>query len=281
MRKDHGLNPLRTLTARDHLVLHNVGCYRYLTSAQVARLHFRTHKGAHRRLRHLAAAGFLHRFRAAEATRAGFQSWWYCLSRAGARIASTGASLLVVPTRHPRSLWFLIHHASVTDFRLWLHEAWAGMVGFSYDYLPSHAGGKGHPALPLGADGLLFPDGAFSLTKGERTALFFLETDRGTEPLTGKHPSAITRKVTAYRRAFDTQAEAHLVGFLPAAVSGFRILWVVPDAARQARLVELAQQRDLSPLVWVATARLTQERGRLDTKAWTVTKPDDLHALSE
>jgi hypothetical protein len=274
-------------TDRDRSLLRDVWRYRYLTSRQVTRLHFTHHKVAQRRLRQLTTAGFLHRFSPTDANRAGFRTWWYCLARAGAHIASrdSGVSLGVAlpPTRRPRTLWFLAHHSQTTDFRLWLHEACQAPSGFSYDYLPSYGDTNGRPALPLGGtSGALFPDGAFTLTRGDRSALFFLEVDRGTEPLTGKHPNAIARKLTAYRTAYDSGAEAHLAGLFPGAVvSGFRILWVVPDAARQARLVELAGRLDLAPLVWVATARLTQDRGKLDTKAWAVTTTNDLHALNE
>jgi hypothetical protein len=281
-----------SLTDRDTRLLQDTGRYRYLTSAQVARLHFSHLKVAQRRLRQLVTAGLLRRFHPSEATKAGFQTWWYALTRPGARevSATTGLPLAVVlpPTRQPRTGGFLAHHTQTTDFRIWLHEACTPTSGFSYSYLPSYdettVNGRRsrRAALPLpGSPGSLVPDGVFTLTHRDRSALFLLELDRGTEPLTGRHPNAIERKLQAYRTAYDTHAEDHLASLFHASLTGFRILCLVPDPARQARFLELAHRLDLAPLVWVTTTNLTQERGRLDTKAWAVTSTTDLHALTE
>jgi hypothetical protein len=108
-----------------------------------------------------------------------------------------------------------------------------------------------------------------------------LEIDRGTEPLTGKHHSSIARKLLAYREAYDAKAEEHLAATLQASVTGFRLLCVVPDEDRQARFVELAEQLDLAPLVWVTTHHVLQDRGKLDTPCWAVRSPTDRHALTE
>jgi len=117
---------VQRVTLRDVAILRDVGQYRYLTSAQVLRLHFGSRKVAQRRLRALTTVGLLHRFSPAEAHRAGFRTWWYALSRAGARHLSTleGFPLAAVlpPTRPPSTLGFLAHHALTTDFRIWLHE---------------------------------------------------------------------------------------------------------------------------------------------------------------
>lgn len=281
-----------TLTLRDRALLCDTWRYRYLTSGQVARLHFSHPKVAQRRLRQLVAAGFLRRFHPSEATKAGFQTWWYALTRPGAREVSAATGLPVAavlpPTRQPRTLGFLVHHTQTTDFRLWLHEACTPSSGFSYAYLPSYdettSNGRRscRAALPLpGSPGSLVPDDVFTLTHGDRSALFLLEVDRGTEPLTGHHPNAIERKLLAYRTAYDTHAEDHLASVFGADLTGFRILCLVPDAARQARFLELAHRLDLVPLVWVAMTSLTQDRGRLDAPAWAVTSTTDLHALTE
>jgi hypothetical protein len=231
--------------------------------------------------------GFLQRFAASEARRAGFQTWWYTLSRAGARQVSAHIGMrlsdTLPPTRAPRTLGFLAHHALTIDVRLWLREACASAPGFAHRVLSSFAPrGEGRRAvLPLPDGRVVLPDSAVLLTKGSRHALFALEVDRSTEPLTGTHPSSLARKLIAYREAYDTRAEAHFAALFHARVTGFRVLCVVPDDARQRRLVELAARLDLTPLVWVTTHARMQERGRLDAPIWAVTEPNDLHALSE
>lgn len=274
-------------TDRDHQLLRDVWQFRYLTSAQVTRCHFRSQKVAQRRLRALTAAGLLRRFAPVEARHAGFQTWWYTLSRAGARHVSKAQGLplaaVLPPTRIPQSFGFLTHHALVTDFRLWLHEAATSAPEFSTHFLSSAPPrGEGRrAALPLPSGRAVLPDGAFVLTRGDRHALFLLEVDRGTEPLTGRHPSSLARKLAAYRDAYDAQAEAHLAALFQVSVRGFRILCVVPEEKRQRRLVELAAQLDLAPLVWVTTHAVLAERGRLERACWAVRPEDRLHALSE
>ena len=282
------MNPI---TARDVALLRDTWQYRYLTSHQVARLHFGSQKVAQRRLRKLTGAGLLQRFCPAEAKRAGFQTWWYCLSRPGARLISSNERLplnaVLPPTRHPRTLGFLAHHALLTDFRVWLYEACANMPGFTYRFIPSYEEAtidgrrERRAAISLGTDRVLFPDGALVLTKADRHALFFVEIDRGTEPLTGKHPNAIERKLTSYRAAYDASAEEQFAHRVQATVQGFRLLCIVPDETRQARFIDLAERLDLAPLVWVTTAQHTQAPGKLDTTMWTVTPAGDRHALTE
>lgn len=273
-------------TPRDSAILRDVGQCRYLTSAQLARLHFASPKVVQRRMRALTSMGLLQRFAPSEARRAGFRTWWYALSCAGARLVSEAQELplaeVLPPTRMPRTLGFLAHHALVTDFRLWLAEACASTPEFALRYLPGDTPrGTGQRAvLPL-PGGRVLPDGAFVLSRGARHALFVLEADRGTEPFTGTHPSSLTRKLLAYREAYDTRAETHLADLLQARVRGFRILCLVPDEDRQRRLVGLAAQLDLAPLVWVTTHQVVQERGRLERACWAVSPEDRLHALSE
>src|SRR5436305_8972488 len=95
-----------SLTPRDHNLLRDTEQYRYVTAAQIARLHFGRHqKLAQRRLRILTRAGLLRRFHPVEATRTGFRTWWYCLTRTGAHhVTEPPAS---VPTRPPASWGFL------------------------------------------------------------------------------------------------------------------------------------------------------------------------------
>lgn len=278
---------VRSVTTRDLQLLEDIWRYRYVTSRQVTRLHFGNHKVAQRRLRALTTAGLLQRFHPSDSLRAGFHAWWYRLARAGARYVSNAGHLplaaVLPPTRAPRTLAFLAHHALVTDFRLWLGEACASAPGFAHRFLACEAprGEGSRVALPLQSGRVVLPDGAFVLTRADRCALFVLEADRGTEPLSGRHPSSIARKLAAYQEAYDTRAEAHLAALVQASVCGFRVLFVVPDRERQERIVALAEHLDLAPLVWVTTHHVLQERGRLDLACWAVRPTDRLHALSE
>lgn len=127
----------------------------------------------------------------------------------------------------------------------------------------------------------LVPDGAFTLKQGERAALFFLEVDRGTEPVTGRHPSAVERKLTRYRAAYEARGEEKFERLFQTRFNGFRILCIVPHQARRDAFIHLARRLDLAPLVWTTTTNLLEGQGNPDAKRWSVTKPGDLHRLSE
>jgi len=261
------------MTERDHHILDDIARYHYLTAAQVARLHFgRQHKLAQRRLRILTQAGLVRRFHPPEATRAGFRTWWYCLTRAGARHVSEPR--VIVPTRPPATLGFLAHHTQTVDFLVWLREACNASDGFSHRLLTD-------AALAIPGRRRIIPDATILLAKGERQALCCLELDRATEPLRGTHQNALTRKLTAYRAAYDARAEHALAEQCGAPLTGFRVLIVTSDDTRPARIVALAEQLDLAPLVWVTTSALTQEPGKLDARAWRVRPGEDQHALTE
>ena len=102
---------------------------------------------------------------------------------------------------------------------------------------------------------LLVPDGVFTLEReDDRWALFLLEVDRGTEPLTGRHRSSIEGKFTMYRDGFDARGEERYAALFDAELRGFRILCVVPDEKRRDGFLRLAARMDLEPLVWVSTS---------------------------
>lgn len=276
MRRPH-------LTPRDLAVLRDVWLYRYVTSAQVSRLHFGHLKLAQRRLRLLVERRLLVRFRA-EPSRVGFGEWWYRLAQGGAPLVDAGATL---PTRVPRSLGFLAHHALVTDARIWLREACA-RSGFGYGFVPSYdevrESGRRRARIALSVVGhqrLLVPDGAFTVERDGRCALFLLEADRGTEPLTGRHPSAIERKFVLYRDAFEARAEEHYARLLGQAVEGFRVVCLVPSVARRDGFLRLAERLDLAPLVWVGLNELVRAPGDLSARCWASAPGGPLRALVE
>ena len=264
------------------VVLREVWLFRYVTSALVARGLCWNRKVAQRRLRVLALEGLLDRFRVD--ARRGFGEWWYRLSRSGARLVGEleGLELGVVlpPKRRPRSLGFLSHHAEVLEFRLWLREACVD--GFSCQFVPEfeEAGGRRRVAWES-PDGVLVPDGAFVLERNSRPALFLLEVDRGTEPFTGGHRSSIARKLLRYRSLFDSRGYSVFEELFERSFTGFRVLCVVPDVARQSGFLRLAEREDLVPLVWVAVGEELGELGSLDLSCWKTSVSCDGRCLGE
>jgi hypothetical protein len=211
---------------------------------------------------------------------------------AGARVVAEAAEVpageLHRPPRGERGGRHLVHHALVTDFRIWLREGCAASAGlFGYEFIPGYEEVRDGPrrsrriAVGLSGGRYLIPDGVFSLVRRDgRTALFTLEVDRGTEPLTGSHENAVARKLLRYREAFEAGADRAYSQLLARAFSGFRILCLVPGEQRQGAFLRLAEQAHMQPLVWVAPLEIVRSTGHLDDPVWRERRGGELLPLS-
>lgn len=282
------------LTARDRRILRDIWLYRYLRTPQVTRLHFSNQKLAQRRMRRLVEGGFVERFRADDAVRAGFRTWCFRLSRKGARVVASSEGLpvrgVIPSSRAPRRLRFLDHHSMTVDFRIWLREGCEASRGrFGYRFVPSYEevreNGVRRRRTVLDVPRLkthLVPDGVFVLeTRDARSSLFVLEIDRGTEPLTGSHPSAIERKLDLYSVGFESNSDAAYEQLFGVKFSGFRVLCLVPDSRRADGFLKLAKKCDLQPLVWVGLDDVVRGRGDLNKKWWRAESGGPMRALTE
>lgn len=282
------------LTDRDRRVLVDLWRFRYLTTTQLCRLHFSHPKLAQRRLRRLAQGGLVSRFRTAEAATSGFRMWSHHLAGRAVPLVADAlglpASRLSHPTKPPRSIAFLFHHILLTDFRIWLREGCQASAGvFGYRFVPAyeetrHDGIRARRVVLQvpGHSRTLVPDGVFSLDRSDgRRALFCTEIDRGTEPVAGRHPSAIEHKLLTYRAAFEARAERSYETLFHHSFTGFRVLFLVPDEARAASILKLAAKIELDPLVWLATHSLVDRPGRLGDEAWRCEPGGPLHTLKE
>jgi hypothetical protein len=187
------------VTERDVDLLLSLYKYRYLTSSQVRRLHFPSQQTANRRIRALEVALYV-----GAAFVPGLEERLLCLRRKGADVVAE--RLRVVPEKlgwkknlgMPKDPYFVRHFAAVNDFRIALTTACEArddllLLGF----IPESEGVR----TPKGMvrkylrdvvsdvrspnDTITHtPDGVFALQKNGKSALFFLEIDRGTETIT-------------------------------------------------------------------------------------------------
>jgi len=269
------------LVGRDLQILEAIGAVRYATSQQIMRLYFSNLKVAQRRLRVLVQAGMLERFRISDEHHAGFHRWFYRLTRRGFNLASKACKAQPGPVtlqkRAPSSTSFIAHHQLTTDFRIWIREACLRMEPqWSYSFLSSYSEirwmGRRRRLVALdvpGSERLLIPDGVFRIESPDGySALFFLEIDRSTEPLRGRHRSSIKHKLELYSRAFDFALEEYFRKHLGSSEDGFRVICLVPEPRRAIGFLEIARQVDLAPLVWVATHDILEQRGDLSAEVW-------------
>lgn len=214
----------RTLAILDTLLK-----VRLATGCQLERLHFAdvSRRQATGVLARLVDQRLLVRLpRVIGGERAGSAGFTYGLDVAGRRLTEPNR-----PGRYRRP-WsvgtpFLAHTLAVTEVFVRLVEAerTSALKAIRFDTEPA----CWRPfAGPGGARTVLKPDAFLVATVDGFADRWFLELDRGTESRT-----TLARKCDLYRSYWQTGTEQHRSQVFP------RVLWLVPDEARQATLIDV------------------------------------------
>jgi hypothetical protein len=220
----------RQMSDRDWLVISTLARVRVATGHQLRRLHFAdvSARQARSGLAGLVSRRLLARLpRVVGGVRAGSAGYVYVLDVAGQRLtrAATGRAQRPWPVGTP----FLAHSLAVTELYVQLSEATRTMSS-SADLVDFRA----EPACwrdftgPGAARIALKPDAEVVLGVGRYYEdCWFIEIDRATE----SRPT-LARKLQRYVQYWQTGREQTKAGVFP------RVLWIVPDAARHAVLID-------------------------------------------
>lgn len=282
--------PPHVLTPRDIQVVLDVHRFRYLSTSLIEMLHFPSRRMANRRLQMLTAHGYLERFRVPAVVGQGGQDYVYCLSREGAALVaarldlSRDAPSLRRRKAKPHEHLFMDHLLEINLFGACLEVALVGERVFLTTFLAEYStAGNGarrrrratEDVVPDPHDPsrslVVAPDAAFVLEGREgRRALFFLESDRGTEKILSSRYRDFTDKMIAY------------IGYLKGggfkrygeAFSGFRVLVVTTSRTRLANLRRACASLGLERLVWFTTKSQVTPEGVLG-RIWQMADPCD------
>lgn len=283
------------LTERDHELLVSLLKYRYLSTSQVQRLHFPSEQTATRRLRLLETAGFIATFKSIASV-----DRLASLARRGAEVV---AERLAVPIgelrwdakrKQPKDYLFLKHFLAAADFRIVLTQACAAhpdlrLLGFIPDHVSDGAAGgdlKKHvrdvttDAMDPGQKISHAPDAVFALQRGESSALFFLEIDRGTEVLSNPD-RGVLKTVRFYLSSLVSGGYQRYQGEFGFAhpFRAFRALFVVPSAERLENIRQICGTSSFNPdhakrFLWLSTDDALIDPGLL-TREWLSLDPSD------
>jgi hypothetical protein len=283
------------LTERDRDLFVSLVNFRYLSAAQVQRLHFASEQTTARRLRLLASAGYIELF-----TPTASAERLVALERKGAEVA---ADHLGVPfdelgwsakREQPKDYLFLKHFLAASDFRIALTASCAARSDTRLlAYIPEHVadGGTGttlqRHIRDLAVDAMdpkrklsHTPDGVFALERNGTAALFFLEVDRGTEVLS--HPErGVLKAIRFYLSLLVSggyqryQAEFGLAHPFRA----FRTLFVMSSAERLRNMRGTCGTIAFNPehakrFIWLATDEVLGNATLLD-REWVSLAPSD------
>jgi Replication-relaxation len=81
-------------------------------------------------------------------------------------------------------------------------------------------------ASEIAVSGGIIPDATIILRKGDKSALFFVEVDNGTEPVTSAAGYSLAKKLGQYAAYFDGEYERDFAWVGP--LRGFRVCLIVP-----------------------------------------------------
>lgn len=215
----------RHLSDRDWAVIGTLARVRVATARQLERLHFADVSRRQTRsvLASLVARRLLARLpRVVGGVRAGSAGYVYVLDVAGQRLTHSHGGRI----QRPWSVGtpFLAHSLAVTELLVGLHEAACASDGAMrlVDFLAEP--GCWRPVAP---GVMLKPDAEVVMQLGSYEDRWFIELDRATESRT-----TLDRKLARYVAHWHTGREQAATGVYP------RVLWVVPDAARHAVLID-------------------------------------------
>ena len=111
------------------------------------------------------------------------------------------------------------------------------------------------------------PDGVFGIRDevANKTVIFFLEVDRGTEPKTSTKPGRISirGKIDAYKSLFSQGGYKRYEQLWSTTLRGFRLLFLTHDASRLASLCRLTAQLAPAEFVWLSDRSSLLTRGAL------------------
>lgn len=252
-------------------VLTDLADYRMLSLSQVAHLHFGGKRAARRRMQQLLEDGLVDLLPGTSGTGGGRPENTYGLSRVGLQLLKskavlderitfeqTGGSILLQQISHQLLLgWFRVHlvHVCRTIPRL----ACRLMTCNS----PTMLNPESEISLVRAVirsrndsrDVHFTPDAVFIVTDTEleRSVLFFVEVDMGTEPLASDERGNISEKILRYKEYFASKAYKHYEDVWGVGLNGFRLLFLASTHSRAESLCGTIRRMSPAGFVWVTS----------------------------
>ena len=253
-------------------LLTDVADYRMLSLSQIAHLHFSGKRAARRRMQQLVRERLVELLPGPPAQGGGRPENVYGLSKGGLQFLKAqsvledglafeqvGGGNLSHQTAHQFLLsWFRVHllHVCRTVPRLACRH-----FPFNSPFIldPETLAPLVRDEVALGDDTApvrFIPDGAFILTDVTRrkSVLFFLEVDRGTEPLSSDDGGDIRDKVSRYKQYFRCQGYKRYETHGGAPLNGFRLLFLTDSDPNHRRLCNALRTMGAPGFVWAASA---------------------------
>lgn len=280
------------LTERDVQLLVDIYKMRYLSIAQIQRLHFPSEQTTYRRLRVLRATGHVQMFSSPN-----IDSSIVHLDKAGANVVAGQLEVDLdqlrwkETSRTPKDYYFLRHFLAINDFRIVLQQACAAspirLLGFipeSYGEQTSKGGVTKYirdavcdiknKSETVGHT----PDAVFALERDGKAALFFLEIDRGTETVSDAQKGVLKCVRFYLNYLADAKYQRYTRDFGCGEFKGFRALIITTAEQRLKNCRDAAKLLDFpvqgKRFIWVSTYERIEKDGPLGS-VWQSLDTDD------
>lgn len=291
------------ITKGDIELLSHITEYKFLTVKQLVALSQRSIQVIRRRLRFLTDEGFIASFERGLGQGPGRReniivATEKCLEHLGGHgLISDHAAYVTDKTSDSIFLdhdllvnWFLIHLVQITreEPRLKIQHLTTSshsLKGGSADQplLMERFAVGGSPDETI----TMIPDGVFVITDeaSEKSLLFFLEVDMGTETLqsTKQTPGDVRQKIINYQNLFRGNQYKRYEKIFDVDLNGFRLLFITNTLVRMKAISNLVQQMPPSDFIWVTdqeqmfshgvSAEIWAKGGRYDKKAESILGP--------
>lgn len=269
------------LNKNDVELLTQLAEYRLLTVSQLAALRARSLQGVRRRMRWLEQEQLL------RATTRGFghgrgrPEKLISLADAGVdllrrrellpaevRTEQVTADGVASPEHQLLTNWFRIH---LVQMERTIPRLAVEFLSPTSPLLPPSPDGSPGVSERVAVDGgrhepiRFTPDGVFSIAdrESEKTLLFFLEVDMGTETLASpaRHQRDVRQKVINYQAYFRSGGYKRYQSVWNRELNGFRLLFLTSSAGRLADLCRLVQEMPPADFIWLTDERRMFEQG--------------------
>lgn len=263
--------PKFKFVTRDGNILVDIYKHKYLTVSQIYGLHFPSLQTAYRRMRLLKKSDYIGSFSVPNIDESIF-----ALTSKGLQIVAgiLGVDKNELKTAEaktkPHDYYFMRHFIAINDFRIALRQACerssVKLLGFIPDYYGEKTDKGGivkyirdvtcdisHARESVSHT----PDGVFALEKDGKTALFFLEIDRGTETITAAEKGVLKSVRFYLNYLIDGKYQRYGADFGIESFRGFRTLYVTTSDARVTNIRQAVSTVDVPEkakrFLWLST----------------------------
>jgi len=235
---------MRLQEGRDKQILHYVSLFGFLTSLQLSTLHKTNIKVMQRRLRKMVFDEYLKKI-PLPTTTMGACPYIYFLG-------SRSEQLLKIKSGRPRLNASLSHMIRNVDLMIQAMLS-AEQEGLTCEILPEHI---------MRSENLnLIPDGAFTLSRNGKKALFMLESDGGTMVLKSDSMySDIENKFLKYIEMFSGNSVGYYSKCFSYEFNRFRLLYICEDKARLKNILQMAENMGMN-FIFITTQSLFMAQG--------------------